>query len=74
MDADGPWLTVAQAAAHLGVSPSKTRELADAGRLDDPEPVWRVGAHRRISQKSAERLRRELRGQDPDSSEGASSS
>jgi excisionase family DNA binding protein len=58
---DGPWLTVAQAAELLGVSLNKTREYADAGQLDDPEPVWRVGTHRRISQKSAERLRRELR-------------
>jgi len=58
---DGPWLTVAQAAELLGVSLNKTREYADAGQLDDPEPVWRVGTHRRISQKSAERFRAELR-------------
>jgi excisionase family DNA binding protein len=62
VDGDGPWLTVAQAAELLGVSANKTREYADAGELDDPEPVWRVGTHRRISQKSAERLRDVLRG------------
>jgi excisionase family DNA binding protein len=63
MVGDGDWLTVAEAAELLGVSDWTVRKLADEGRLNDPEKVWRVGAHRRISRKSAERLRKELRGE-----------
>jgi excisionase family DNA binding protein len=60
---DGQWLTVSEAAELLGVSDNTVRKFADDGRLDDPERVWKLGGHRRISRKSAERLRKELRGE-----------
>jgi excisionase family DNA binding protein len=59
---DGPWLTPIEAAEILGVHPNTVRKFADEGLLDEPEPVWRLGRHRKISQKSAERLRDVLRG------------
>jgi excisionase family DNA binding protein len=58
---DGPWLTPAEVAKILGVHPNTVRKMADEGLLDDPEPVWWLGSHRKISQKSAERRRDELR-------------
>jgi predicted transcriptional regulator of viral defense system len=58
------WLTITEAAAVMGVSPSKAREMADAGELDDPVLVWRVPPRgdRRVHPDSAERKRQELQG------------
>jgi excisionase family DNA binding protein len=63
---DGTWLTVSEAAAILGVDDQTVRRWADAGRLDAPHKVWRLseGGHRRIHKDSAERLRKDQRGED----------
>jgi excisionase family DNA binding protein len=60
----GPWLTIGQAAATLGVDESTARRYADEGRLNDPVPMWRLPGRgdRRIHKDSAERLRQELQG------------
>jgi hypothetical protein len=60
----GPWLSVGKVAKLLGTRPEVVRSFADAGRLNDPVPMWRlpVRGDRRIHKDSAERLRQELQG------------
>jgi len=61
---DGAWLTVGEVAALLELGEETVRQYMAAGRLDEPTKTWRtLGGHRRIHKDSAERLRRELRGE-----------
>jgi hypothetical protein len=58
MTTQGEWLSPAQAAQRLGMTPANVRRLADLGRLD----ARRTPLGRLVRATDVERLRREREG------------